>query len=91
MAFIFLPALTSKGYSKTCSTIMQLCRCRSFEAVIAIRLRDGWPRNWGSARLQLGPTSSPVQWVPGTLSPGVKWPGLETNHSAPSSAEVKNT
>jgi hypothetical protein len=31
----------------------------------------------------------PIQWVPGALSLGVKRPGREADHSAPSSAEVK--
>jgi hypothetical protein len=35
------------------------------------------------------PASSPIQWVPGALSLGVKWPGREADHSPPSSAEVK--
>jgi hypothetical protein len=35
------------------------------------------------------PTQPPIQWVPGTLSLGVKWPGREADHSPPSSAEVK--
>jgi hypothetical protein len=30
-----------------------------------------------------------IQWVPGALSPGVKRPGREADHSFPSSAEVK--
>jgi hypothetical protein len=34
--------------------------------------------------------SPPIQWVPEALSPGVKWPGRETDNSPPSSAEVKN-
>jgi hypothetical protein len=37
-----------------------------------------------------GPTQPPLRWVPGTLSPGVKRPGREADHSPPSSAEVKN-
>jgi hypothetical protein len=37
-----------------------------------------------------GPTQPPIQWVPGALSLGVKWPGREVDHSPPSSAEVKN-
>jgi hypothetical protein len=37
----------------------------------------------------LGPTQPPIQWVPGVLSPGVKRPGREANHSPPTSAEVK--
>jgi hypothetical protein len=39
----------------------------------------------------MGPTPSPVQWIPRTLSLGVKQPGLETDYSAPPRAEVKNT
>jgi hypothetical protein len=37
----------------------------------------------------LGPTQPPLKWVPGALSLGVKRPGLEADHSSPSSAEVK--
>jgi hypothetical protein len=36
-----------------------------------------------------GPTQPPIQWVPGALSLGVKWPVREAYHSPPSSAEVK--
>jgi hypothetical protein len=38
----------------------------------------------------LGPTQLPVQWVPGAISQWIKWLGLETEHSPPSSSEVKN-
>jgi hypothetical protein len=37
----------------------------------------------------LGPAQPPIQWVPGALSLGVKRPGRETDHSLPSSVEVK--
>jgi hypothetical protein len=40
-------------------------------------------------RMALGPTQPPIQWVPGTLSLGIKWPGHEADHSPPSSVEVK--
>jgi len=40
-------------------------------------------------RTALGPTQPPLQWVPGALCLGVKWLGRETDHSPPSSAEVK--
>jgi hypothetical protein len=40
-------------------------------------------------RTALGPTQPPVQWLPGDLSLGVKWPGREADHSPPSNAEVK--
>jgi hypothetical protein len=43
------------------------------------------------SRPALRPTQPPVQWVPGVLSPGVKArPGLDADHSPPSSAEVVN-
>jgi hypothetical protein len=42
-----------------------------------------------ASRTALGPTQSPIKWVPGALSLGVKRPGREADHSLPSSAEVK--
>jgi hypothetical protein len=42
-----------------------------------------------SSRTALGSIQPPIQWVPGTLSLGVKRPGREADHSPPSSAEVK--
>jgi hypothetical protein len=41
-------------------------------------------------RLALGPTQPPAHWILGALSRGVKWPGCETDHSPPSTAEVEN-
>jgi hypothetical protein len=41
------------------------------------------------SRTALGPTQPPIQWIPGVLFLGVKWPGRETDHSPPFSAEVK--
>jgi hypothetical protein len=47
--------------------------------------------NFFHHRVQNGSGAHPAtyQWVPGTLSLGIKRPGLETDHSPPSSAEVK--
>jgi hypothetical protein len=39
----------------------------------------------------LRPTQTPIQWVPGAPSPGVKRPRCEADHSPATSAEVKNT
>jgi hypothetical protein len=36
------------------------------------------------------PALEPTQWVAEALSPGVKRPGREADHSPPTSAEVKN-
>jgi hypothetical protein len=43
-----------------------------------------------ASRTALGPTQTPIEWVRGALSLCVKRPGRETDHSPPSSAEVKN-
>jgi hypothetical protein len=42
-----------------------------------------------ASRTALGPTHPPIQWVPEALFLGVKRPGRETDHSPPSSAEIK--
>jgi hypothetical protein len=44
-----------------------------------------------SCRPALGSTEPPIQWVPGALSPGVKWPGHEADNSPPTTAEIKET
>jgi hypothetical protein len=38
----------------------------------------------------LGPTRTPIQWVPKSLSPGAKRSGCEAHHSPPAIVEVKN-
>jgi hypothetical protein len=42
-----------------------------------------------ASRPVVGPTHSPIQWILGAVSPGVKGQGREADHSPPSSAEVK--
>jgi hypothetical protein len=42
-----------------------------------------------SSRPALRSTQPLIQWVPGALSPGVKRPGPEADHSPPTIAEVK--
>jgi hypothetical protein len=44
-----------------------------------------------ASRPALGPSQPPVKWVLGVLTPGLKRPGCETDHSHPSITEVKNT
>jgi hypothetical protein len=39
----------------------------------------------------LGPTQPPILWAQEALSPWVKRPGREANHSPPTSAELKKT
>jgi hypothetical protein len=43
-----------------------------------------------ASRQALGSTQSLLQWVPEALSPAVKRPGREADHSPPSSVEVYN-
>jgi hypothetical protein len=65
------------------------------------RLRAGRPRGrslsfgrvknfifYTSSRQALGSTKPPIQWVPGAISPGIKRPGREADHSPPASIEV---
>jgi hypothetical protein len=47
-------------------------------------------KSLNGARPALGSTQPPTQWEPGALSPGVKRPGHEADHSPPTSAEFKN-
>jgi hypothetical protein len=42
-----------------------------------------------SARPAVGHTKPAMQWIPGVFFRGVKWPGLEADHSPPSNVEVK--
>jgi hypothetical protein len=56
----------------------------------------GWGRNefvYNASDEQtafaLGSTQPPIQWVPGTLSLGVKRQRHEADHSLPTSGEVK--
>jgi hypothetical protein len=42
-----------------------------------------------ASRPALGPSQPPTQWVLGTVSPVVKRPGHEADHSPPASAEIK--
>jgi hypothetical protein len=44
-----------------------------------------------ASRPALDPTQTPIQWVAGDLSLGVKRPGSEADHSPPFGSEVKNT
>jgi hypothetical protein len=69
---------------------------------VVTRLWAGQPRNQDSisgrckrlfsitSRLALGPTQPSTQWVPGSVSLGLKRQRREADRSPPSSAEVKN-
>jgi hypothetical protein len=62
-------------------------KLESFECVPVTVISEMWLQ---VSRLALWFAWPPMQWVPGGLFPGVKWPGCESEHSPPSSAEVKN-
>jgi hypothetical protein len=44
-----------------------------------------------TTRLDLGLVQPPIQWVPGTITPGLRRPRREADHSPPTSGEVKKT
>jgi hypothetical protein len=59
-------------------------------------LRSGRPRSWslspGRGEFLFSPrrpAQPHIKWVQGTITPAVKWLGLESDHSPPISAEVK--
>jgi hypothetical protein len=101
MALVYLPTswwLPSNG--STCHNINRMAMRRLYSDWLrAGRLRGrssstGRVKNFlfsKSSRPALGSTQPPIQWVPGVLSPGVKRPGREADHSHPASAEVKNS
>jgi hypothetical protein len=75
---------------------------RSRDSSIGVALAYGL-YGWGSipgrgkiflfsigAKSALRPTQIPMQWELGVTSQGVKQPGHETDHSLPTSTEVKN-
>jgi hypothetical protein len=77
--------------------------CVSRDSSVVQRWATGWMiggsspgRGWEFflfttvSRPALGSTQPPIQWVLGALSLGVKLPGRETDHSPPSSAQIKN-
>jgi len=72
------------------------------ESILQYNRTIGWsgfesrPRLWTLhfytlSRPVLGPTQPPMQWIPGSLSSGVKRPRHEADHPPPSSAEVKES
>jgi hypothetical protein len=58
---------------------------------VSVRIPVGSNMFSVACRPALGPNQPPNQWVLGALSPGVKRPGHEADHSPPTSAEVKKT
>jgi hypothetical protein len=50
---------------------------------------DQWRQD--TVDLMVGPTQPPIQWVPGVLPPGVKWPERKADYSPQSNTEVKES
>jgi hypothetical protein len=68
----------------------QIKRSRGSSVSTVYRLNDRGSIPSRGVQTGSGPTQTPVQWLPGALSPWAKRLGCETDHSHPSSAEVKN-
>jgi hypothetical protein len=48
-------------------------------------------RRFDSACCTVGGPHTPIQWVPGAVSLGVKRPEREADHSPPSTAKIKKS
>jgi hypothetical protein len=88
--------MSTYGLHKNSSLFSFLCFfvCRGVAIAQSVerRLRAGRP-GFDSRQeydFSLGLTQPPIQWVPGALSPGVKRPGRESDHSPATNAKVKN-
>jgi hypothetical protein len=56
-----------------------------------IRMMKYWWMRWAGYVARMGRRGMRIEWVPGALSPGIKWPRRAGDHSPPTSAEVKHT
>jgi hypothetical protein len=84
--FIIYPNTSSQGNSVNIETSL-----RTGPPGFNSRQGQWWIYLFSTAsKPALGLTQLPIQWVPEALSPGVKRPGREANHSPPSNGEVKN-
>jgi hypothetical protein len=61
----------------------------SFTNLVPINIHNFETHFLRMSRPVLVPTQPPIQWVPGAISPGIKRPGREADHSPLTSAEVK--
>jgi hypothetical protein len=93
----FSPCLGESSHSRICEQLTHP-NCSQYSNWLWAGRPRGWSSSPGrvknslfsmSSRPALGTTQPPIQWVPGALSPGVKWLGREVDHSPPASAEVK--
>jgi hypothetical protein len=60
------------------------------QSIYTDHVQARWSENFGSRFTLFRPALKPIQSVPGSLSPAVKRPGRERDHSSPTNAEVKN-
>jgi hypothetical protein len=82
---------TNEKVNKGKQNYVANCRSRDSPVWIVTRLEAGWPRNRGSGPVAYIFSFLSIQWLVGALSPQVKRPGREDDHSLPSNIEVKNT
>jgi len=84
---IFLLRFTYSCYLH--SSLCKGTRCSCFN--IVTHLRAGRPGFDSRLRQEIFfSLPPPIQWVPGAVSPEMKRPGREAEHSSLSSAEIKN-
>jgi hypothetical protein len=95
-------AFRTEHLNATVICVNSIRKSRGSSVTIVTRLRaerlrfDSWQEQGiyvfdTTSRPALELTQPSIQWVPGVLSPELKWPYREADHSPLSSAEVKNT
>jgi hypothetical protein len=80
-------AIPACGYLLNIRIVTKLCAGRLGFGIVQ---EQGIFLYLTASRMTLGSTQPPIQRAPGALSPAVKRPGREVDHSPPPSAEVKN-
>jgi hypothetical protein len=82
----------------TIITVIQLRYSSRYSDWLRVGRRKGWSSSSGGvknflfstlSRPTVGSTETPIQWVPGALSPEVKRPVRKADQSPPTSGEVK--
>jgi len=93
LSFIHIPPVPLVSTAYKCKRLLNLTSGRQITSYfVYTRIDEACSNSQSSGSVQTGSGAHPPSYPmdTGTLSPGVKRPGLEADHLPPSSAEVKN-